>query len=183
MTGSDPRRLRTKAIWLLVIPFFWLATPSANLLAIGAALAAVGLAIRAWAAGTIHKDEGLTTSGPYAHVRHPLYVGSFLIGIGVTIAGGHWAWPLTFVLFYGYAYARTLRYEAAVLTELFGDRYAEYAAQVPPVIPRFTPYQPTESAEPKGFTLARYRRNNEWEALLGALAAFGILAAKAVLSG
>src|SRR5690606_23242257 len=75
-------RLRLKAVWLLVVPFLWLCRPTLELVLIGASIAGAGLLLRAWAAGTIHKEEDLTTSGPYAFTRNPLYLGSFLIGIG-----------------------------------------------------------------------------------------------------
>ena len=65
-------------------------------MAIGSAFVVLGLAIRAWAAGQLQKDKQLTTSGPYSHTRNPLYLGSFSIGVGVTIAG---ALPLFLVAF------------------------------------------------------------------------------------
>jgi hypothetical protein len=135
--------------------------------------------IRAWAAGTIHKEEDLTTSGPYAFTRNPLYVGSFLLGIGVTVAGGLWYFVLAFVVFYLAVYGTTMRGEAELLTSLFGDRYRHYAAHVPAFVPRLTPYRPPEAGRaPAGFRLAQYKRNREWEALLGAVAGFAFMAAK-----
>lgn len=181
---KDPRPVRTRAVWLLVLPFFWFAQPTPRLVGYGAALALLGLVIRAWAAGAIHKDRELTTSGPYAYTRNPLYVGSFFIGLGVTLAGGHVVWPLIFLAFYVTVYGRTLAYEAEVLTELFGDDYRAYAAAVPAVVPRLTPYRPANAAAEdvgRGFTFSQYRRNNEWEALLGAVAAFVLLGARALL--
>lgn len=171
------RQLRLRAVWLLVLPFFWFADPSPNLLLVGAALAAMGLWIRGWSAGTIHKDEELTTSGPYAHTRNPLYLGSFFIGVGVTLAGGHVIWPLVFLAFYAGVYTRTMAGEARHLSGLFPERYARYAAAVPGFLPRLTPYEDREGG---GFRWSQYRRNREWEAALGALAAFGVLGAKAI---
>lgn len=172
------RRLRLRAVWLIVVPFLWLSTPTARWLAIGAVLTVLGLAIRGWSAGTIHKDEELTTSGPYAFTRNPLYLGSFFIGVGVAIAGGHWIWPAVFLVFYATVYTRTMRGEARHLAELFPRRYAEYADEVPAFLPRLTPYRASLGATP-GFEWSQYRRNREWEASLGALAAFGLLAARA----
>jgi len=172
------RQIRLRAVWLIVIPFFWLATPSATTMTVGVALALLGLVIRGWSAGTIHKDRELTVSGPYAHTRNPLYLGSFFIGLGVSIAGGHWVWPLVFLLFYATVYTRTMAGETRHLRELFPERYDEYAASVPAFLPRVTPYRPA-GATTAGFRWAQYRRNKEWEAALGALAAFAVLAAKA----
>ena len=174
------RKLRLRAVWLIVLPFFFFSHPTVGLVAGGAVLAAVGLWIRGWSAGTIRKDEELTTSGPYAFSRNPLYVGSLVIGVGVSLAGGHWVWPTVFVLFYTGVYGRTMAHEAARLTEIFGDRYLDYAAHVPGFLPRATPYRSGASGGGSGFRWSQYKRNREWEASLGALAAFGVLLLKSL---
>ncbi len=176
------RRLRLRAVWLLVVPFLWFARPTAKLLVVGAGLGLLGLLVRGWAAGTIHKEKELTTTGPYAFTRNPLYVGSFILGLGITIAGGQWIWPALFLVFYAGVYGRTMGGEAVLLTELFGDRFRHYAANVPAFAPRLTPYR-APGVEGGGFTLAQYKRNREWEAGLGALAGFAFLAAKWWLGG
>ena len=173
--------LRTKSAWLIVVPFFLLAGPSRTSLGLGAVLSAVGLALRAWSAGTIHKGEVLTVSGPYAYVRNPLYVGSFLIGAGLAIAGGSALWLVLFLLFFVTLYGPTVASEAARLTEQFGHRYVEYAAKVPAFIPRLEPYKAGGVAEP--FRWSQYERNREWEALLGTAAAFALLWLKMSLLG
>ena len=170
-------------VWLLVLPFLWFAQPTRALLYTGAALAAVGLLIRGWAAGTIRKDEALTTSGPYAYTRNPLYVGSLLVGFGVTLGGGHWIWPVLFFAFYIGVYGRTMSGETELLTRLFGDRFLHYAENVPAFLPRLTRYRPDQLDVDGGFRVSRYKRNNEWEALLGAGAAFAFLATKRVWFG
>ena len=174
------RRLRLRAVWILVVPFLWLARPTPLLLLVGGVLGLLGLSIRGWAAGTIHKERELTTTGPYAHARNPLYVGSFCLGLGITLAGGHWIWPAFFLAFYAGVYGRTMAGERALLTELFGDRYRVYAANVPALIPRLVPWREPGVAD-GGFTWAQYRRNREWEAALGAFLGFGFLVAKALL--
>jgi protein-S-isoprenylcysteine O-methyltransferase Ste14 len=176
------RPLRLRAVWLLVIPFLGLARPTPGLLLLGAGLGLVGIVIRGWAAGNIRKDRKLTTSGPYAFTRNPLYVGSFFLGLGATLAGGHWVWPTIFLVFYGAVYGRTMAGEAELLTELFGHNYRDYAANVPPFFPRLTPYRGSEGAG-GGFTFAQYRRHREWHAAVGALAGFAFLAGKLWLSG
>ncbi len=174
------RQLRLRAVWLLVLPFLWFARPTLEVVVVGAVLGALGLIIRGWAAGTIHKERELTITGPYAHTRNPLYVGSFLLGLGVTLAGGQWWWPAIFLVFYAGVYGRTMVGEAALLTELFGERYRVYAANVPAVVPRLTPWR-APGVESRGFTFSQYRRKREWEALLGALAGFAFLAGKLLL--
>lgn len=171
--------LRTKSAWIIAVPFFLLASPSRVSLALGAGIAMVGLALRGWSAGTIHKDEVLTTSGPYAYVRNPLYVGSFLIGAGLAVAGGSWLWLVLFLGFFAAIYGPTVSAEAARLTERFGHRYVEYASKVPAFLPRFAPYPGGDGSA--GFGWAQYQRNREWEALLGAAAAFVLLWARMAL--
>ncbi len=171
------RRLRLRAVWLLILPFLWLARPTPALLAVGGVLGVFGLLVRGWAAGTIHKERELTTTGPYAFTRNPLYLGTFFLGLGISVAGGHWIWPALFLVFYAGVYGRTMRGEATLLGELFGERFHHYAANVPAFAPRLTPYR-APGGGGRGFTLDQYRRNREWEALFGAVAGFGFLALK-----
>ena len=179
MLGSG---VRTKSAWLIVVPFFLLAGPTRASLAIGAVLSLGGLALRAWSAGTIHKGETLTTSGPYAFMRNPLYVGSFLIGAGLAVAGGSWLWLVLFLVFFAVLYGPTVAAEAARLTEKFGHRYVAYSGQVPAFMPRLTPFR-GGGGERGGFQWSQYERNREWEALLGAAAAFAVLWLKMVWLG
>ncbi|MGE0160430.1 MAG: isoprenylcysteine carboxylmethyltransferase family protein [Gemmatimonadales bacterium] len=171
-------RSRTKSAWLIVVPFFLLASPSRASLSAGMILTAAGLLLRGWSAGIIRKGETLTTSGPYAFMRNPLYVGSFLIGAGLAAAGGSWLWLVLFVGFFAVVYGPTVTAEAERLTEQFGQRYVDYASQVPAFVPRLTPYRPGEADPAAPFTWSQYERNREWEALLGAAAAFALLALK-----
>jgi protein-S-isoprenylcysteine O-methyltransferase Ste14 len=175
----DLRRLRLRAVWLLILPFYVFAAPSANLLWWGAGLSGAGLSLRAWAAGSIRKDRELATTGPYAHTRNPLYLGSFMLGAGVMVAGGQWAFGVAFLVLFLLVYRVTVLREATELEARFGASYQTYAAQVPAVLPRITPYRAGGSDSPQGgFSRARYLRNREWEAALGAIAAFGLLALK-----
>jgi protein-S-isoprenylcysteine O-methyltransferase Ste14 len=136
----------------------------------------VGLAIRTWAAGVIRKERELTTEGPYGHTRNPLYVGSFFLGVGVTLAGGHWAFVALFLVFFALVYGRTIRGEARLLEEAFGDEYRVYARAVPLVVPRLTRYRRVGATG--AFTLERWRKNREYEALVGAVAGLAFLAAR-----
>jgi protein-S-isoprenylcysteine O-methyltransferase Ste14 len=173
------RKVRLKAIWILIVPFLWLARPTPGTLTVGAALALLGAALRAWAAGTIRKERELSTSGPYAHTRNPLYLGSFLIGLGVTIAGARWVFVALFLAFFAVVYGAVIKKEARLLGELFGAAYADYARSVPLFVPRLAPYR---GAPGGGFTLERWRRNREYEALLGVIAGFAFLTAKLLWS-
>jgi protein-S-isoprenylcysteine O-methyltransferase Ste14 len=176
------RRVRLGVAWLLVLPFLWYARPTPLSLVAGGVLALAGGAIRAWAAGHIRKDATLTVTGPYAHVRNPLYVGSFLVGLGVTVAGAQPVFVVLFLSFYLLVYSRTALDEARWLEEKFGDAYQLYASQVPLFVPRPIPWRP-EGATGDTFSSRRYRMNKEWEAGLGILAGMLLLAVKMLLAG
>ena len=176
------RTLRLRGVWLLVIPFLLLARPTPALLLLGAALALLGVALRAWAAGYIHKERALSTHGPYAHTRNPLYLGSFLIGVGVSVAAGRVALLILFGVFYLTVYGRVIRGEARLLEERFGAVYVRYAEAVPLFFPRIARYRADGTGEPEPrFTVDRWRRNREYEALLGVAVGFLFLTAKLLL--
>ena len=166
-------------MWFLAIPFFLLARPTPPLLLAGAVLAALGTAVRSWAAGVIYKEREITVAGPYAHTRSPLYLGSFLIGLGATVAGGRWVLVVLFVVLFAAVYGRLMASESARLDQHFGDAHADYARAVPLFVPRLAPHRSVTGADAaQRFTLARWRRNREYEAVLGVVAAFLLLAAK-----
>lgn len=179
------RRLRLRGAWLLILPFFYFARPTPLLLALGGGVSVLGLALRAWAAGVIHKERALSTNGPYAFTRNPLYLGSLLLGLGVVTAGGRWVFAPLLLGFFAVVYGATARKEMRILGERFGEAYAEYARSVPAFFPRLTPYRPRATSGEAGenslvgggsFTFERYWQNREFEALLGALAGFVVLA-------
>ena len=175
----DLRRLRLRAVWLLIIPFYIYASPTTILIWWGAGVSTAGLTLRAWAAGSIQKDRQLAMTGPYAHTRNPLYLGSFILGVGVTVAGGQWVFGAAFLAFFLVVYRATVLRENAELEARFGERYRVYAAQVPSGLPRIIAYRDVHSeSQPGGFSRAGYMRNREWEAALGAFAAFGVLVLK-----
>ena len=190
--GTWVQRWRVPLGFLVGAVFIVFARPDGRTLGVGGAVALVGLLLRAWAAGHIRKNAQLATSGPYAFTRNPLYLGSFLLGLGFTIAagqprllGGAWA-TLVFgglfaALFLG-IYLPVMRVEAATMAELFGDEYSAYARSVPLFFPRLTPYK-TATGEGVRFDASLYMRYREYRAALGLLAAWGVLALKAALSG
>ncbi len=179
------RKLRLRAVWLLIVPFYYFATPAASTLVLGVALGSVGLTIRAWAAGSIEKNRELATDGPYAYTRNPLYLGSFFLGLGVTAAGGQWVFMALFLAFYLSVYRATALREESELEKAFGESYRTYSAAVPFFVPRFSPYRGSVETPAAGhrFSVAQYVRNREWEAGLGAVAGYGVLVLKMVLLG
>src|SRR5437870_13682204 len=111
--------------------FFVFARPLSLTLIIGAIVALPGLALRAWASGYLRKNDELATSGPYAHTRNPLYLGSFVIGIGFSIAAGRLYLGLLFLALFVGIYIPVMRVEAATLRKLFGEKFEQYQRAVP----------------------------------------------------
>lgn len=154
------------------------AEPRPLTLTAGGMIALTGLGLRAWSAGHIRKNEELATTGPYAYTRNPLYLGSFLLGLGFSIASGRAILTLLFMLLFLGIYIPVMRVEAANLGESFRDRYARYANEVPLFFPRLTPYK--EEGFPDGtFDKNLYMRYREYRAALGLAIVWGLLALKA----
>lgn len=175
------RTLRLRGVWVLIVPFVLMARPTLAALASGALLACPGVLLRGWAAGFIRKDRELSVCGPYAHTRNPLYLGSFLIGLGVALASGRWELLVLFGAFYLLVYGAVMRAEARFLEERFGERYALWAREVPLFLPRLVPWRGSADQGGARFTFERWRRNREYQAVLGVLAGFLFLTAKLLL--
>jgi hypothetical protein len=159
--------------------FIWFARPNPLSLGIGGGVALIGLALRAWSAGHIRKNTALATSGPYAHTRNPLYLGSFLLGVGFTIASGQPLLAIPFAALFLGIYYPVMRVEAADLAKLFGEDYQIYSRSVPLFLPRLLPYR-DEKTEGAKFDASLYMRYREYQAALGLLIAWVLLALKAV---
>ncbi len=174
------QRWRVPLGFLCAALFILLARPRPWTLALGGVVAVCGLLLRAWSAGHIRKNDRLATSGPYAHTRNPLYLGSFIMGLGFTFAAGPW-WPvlggLFMALFLG-IYLPVMRVESQTLAGLFGADYEQYAQHVPLLLPRLTPYRAGATGATK-FDASLYMRYREYRAALGLLVAWGLLACKA----
>ena len=167
------QKLRVPIGLVVAASFGWFAHPSAASLAWGLPLAIAGLVLRAWAAGHLRKNQKLTTSGPYAWVRNPLYVGTLLAVGGCLIAA---AQPVLFffnVSAFMVIYTPVVEQEEQHLRKLFPE-YEEYARRVPQFVPRL----PGERSG-QGFAYGIYRRNKEYKAMLGFLWAYAFLALKA----
>lgn len=179
--GPSPlQRFRVPLGFAVGILYLWFATRSPGLtwssLAAGAALAAIGLFIRGWAAGHIVKNDRLATAGPYAHTRNPLYFGSFLLAAGCAVAV-HWALLVVVAVFWIAVYAPVIQRERQFVSARFPEAYAEWERHVPAFVPRLTPWRDgrrDERAAPFDFRLYLWHR--EWQAALGYLAVMAWLA-------
>ena len=156
--------------------FFLLAQARPLTLIVGGLVALPGLALRAWATGHLRKNDALATTGPYAYTRNPLYLGSFVIGLGFTIAAGRLILGLLFALLFLGIYVPVMRVETKTLDELFGKDYQDYAAAVPLFLPRVTAYR--AGAARAKFDPALYRRYREYQAAIGLVVAWLLLAIK-----
>jgi protein-S-isoprenylcysteine O-methyltransferase Ste14 len=175
--GTWIQRWRVPLGFLCAAVFLVLAKPTRNALLAGACVSLLGLLIRAWAAGHIRKNAQLAISGPYAFTRNPLYLGSFLLGLGFTIASGQLVLDLLFAALFLGIYFPVMRVEARTLAELFGKEYEVYKQSVPLFFPRLTPFRQHDSLRVK-FDRSLYFRYREYRAALGLLVAWGLLLIK-----
>ena len=144
-----------------------LARPTPRSLAAGGAVAVVGELIRIWAAGHLEKGREVTMSGPYRLTRHPLYLGSAIMGIGVAIASASVVVAMLTVGYLAVTLSAAIASEERHLTEKFGRAYPEYRAGGP-------------SGATRRFDLARAMRNREYRAVIGLLATLALLSWKAL---
>jgi hypothetical protein len=149
-------------------------------LEVGAAISLPGLGLRAWGTGLLRINDALATTGPFAYTRNPLYLGSFLMGVGFTIASGRFVLGILFAALFLGIYVPVMRVESATLAKLFGESYQRYVQAVPLFVPRLSPYRDT--AKPKtGFDMALYKRYREYQAAMGLAIAWALLALKAFI--
>ncbi|HXG85033.1 MAG TPA: isoprenylcysteine carboxylmethyltransferase family protein [Pyrinomonadaceae bacterium] len=169
------QRMRVPLGFLFGIVFLIFARPEPVTLIVGGAIGVAGILIRAWASGHIRKNQNLAVSGPYAYTRNPLYLGSFVLGLGFTIASGVWWLGLIFAVLFLGIYLPVMRVEAKDLIDIFGEDYKEYARRAPLFFPRITAYEKSDAK----FDLELYMRYREYRAALGLIFALSILALKA----
>lgn len=188
------RTQRLRLTWLLALPFLLFARPTSVLILAGFSFALPGLLLRVWASGYVDKDRTLAVHGPYAHLRHPLYLGSFLVGVGLVAAGGVWVFFPVYLVLFLWIYLRAAQAEEEGLALLFGDAFREFRRRVPTVFPRgggaerrLSPVPPEGvpvhtplSGGPDSFRLRLFVQNRGWEAPLGTLGGFGLLWLKMV---
>lgn len=165
---------RLLARWRVFLGFvfaalvLWLATPTWRSLALGAAIAIAGESLRLWAAGHLEKSREVTRSGPYRFTRHPLYLGSTLLGIGLAVAAYHRVVAIVIVVYLASTLTAAMRSEEAHLRQKFGDDYDAYAEK------RAAPME-------RPFSWARALQNREHHTIAGLLAGLAVLAAKILI--
>jgi protein-S-isoprenylcysteine O-methyltransferase Ste14 len=166
-------RLRVPSGFLLVATFAWLAAPSPQSLAIGLPVSILGLLLRGWAAGHLAKNRNLATSGPYGHLRNPLYVGTLTVAAGLVVAAQRWLLAAIFGAVFLFVYLPVIELEEQHLRRLFPE-YGGYAERVPALLPRLGSRGGGER-----FQWSLYRKNQEYQALAGFLVGAAYLAWRA----
>ncbi len=166
------QRIRVPAGLAFGILLFVFAQPRPDLFWLGMPLAAAGASIRLWASGHLDKWRGLARSGPYQLTRNPLYLGSFLAGLGLTVAAAElWLLLAYLVLFPGIYWPVVLREEREMLSH-YGSDYAAYAATVPRFCPlRFPGPTGAGSGTATRFQWKLFLRNREYRFLISVVLA------------
>lgn len=141
----------------------WLARPTRTSMIAGFAVAAIGEALRIWAAGHLEKGREVTMTGPYRFTRHPLYLGSTIMGVGLAIAAHRVIVAALVLAYLGITLGAAISREEDHLTEKFGAAYPAYRDGL-------------ARAEARRFSLRRAARNREYRALIGFFVAFALLA-------
>lgn len=158
-------RLRVTIGFITGIAVLWFARPTLRSLVMGAIVAMIGEGVRIWAAGHLEKGREVTTSGPYAFTRHPLYLGSTIIGVGLAIACGRFVVAALVLAYLAITLTSAIATEEAHLTEKFGAAYPDYR-------------EGRVAAQPRRFSIARAMRNREYRAIAGLLLVMAVLAWK-----
>jgi hypothetical protein len=159
-------RLRVPLGFVAAAVAIGLAAPTGTSLLVGTLIAASGEALRVWASGHLNKSREVTASGPYRYLAHPLYVGSSIIGLGMSIASARPAVALLVAVYLGLTITAAIKKEEAFLRKAYGDAYDRYrhAGVV---------------NERRRFSLDQAMRNREYRALLGFAGVVLLLVAKA----
>ena len=194
-TQSQPRkfwmRWRVRLGYPVAIIYWLLATPTWRSIAYGTIVAVFGLMVRAAAAGYLRKDRELAVTGPYALTRNPLYLGSAILAAGFVVASHSWIAGLLVSLYFGIFYYAVMRNEEKDLRTRFGPDFDAYAARVPLFFPSIfasggshSTSKPAANDEANGgFSWAQYRRNREYRALFGAIAAMAMVCLRMYIRG
>ncbi len=171
------RRVRVPLGFLFAALYLWLARPSLWSILCGGGIAAVGLGIRALASGYVRKNEELSTTGPYAYTRNPLYLGSMIMAAGFVLTARSWiVLAVLFVMFLA-IYLPVIRGEEAFLRERFPD-FADYERSVPRLVPRLGALLTSPDHSKGTFSRELYLKHREYNALAGMFAMIALLTVK-----
>jgi protein-S-isoprenylcysteine O-methyltransferase Ste14 len=167
-------RWRVRLGYVLAVFVVWFARPTPKYVAIGAAIGLIGLWLRAYAAGYLHKQKVLTVTGPYAYTRNPLYLGSAVLALGAGAATDSLISAGILLAYFAVVYSVVMRREEGELLTQHGEAFHKYAAAVPLFLPRLTAAK-LPGASAGEFSFAQYKKNHEYQAALGYLLLLSVL--------
>src|SRR5580765_2634905 len=167
-------RWRVRLGYPLVIVVLFFSRPTPRSILAGALVGAMGLWLRAFAAGYLHKQEVLTVTGPYAYTRNPLYLGSAILTLGAAVATHFWISAVILFVYFIAVYFIVMRREEQELQLRHGAAFEQYARAVPLFIPRLTAVRVPQASR-GSFTIAQYKKNHEWQAAVGYLFLLAVL--------
>jgi hypothetical protein len=121
-------------VLLLVCAYFTMPAGEPRIIT-GFIIAALGQLWRIYAAGVIYKNRQLASSGAYSLVRHPLYLGNFLVLGGFTVACGNGFVVAVVAFFFLFYYPAAIRYEDRKLEEIFGEEWRSWSKNIPGMFP------------------------------------------------
>ena len=129
-----------QSIGIILVSVFCFETSSNSIIPYASnfaiSLILLGLATRMYASGFVLKNKELSTTGPYAFVRHPLYTGNIMILIGLCLINGFfWSFVTAFIFLWFY-YPTAIEYEDRKLKSLFPDTWEEWASMTPALMPK-----------------------------------------------
>jgi protein-S-isoprenylcysteine O-methyltransferase Ste14 len=161
--------------------FVAFAQPTVRSLAWSLLLVLPGLWLRAYAGGYVKKNAELTRTGPYAHTRNPLYLGSMAIAFGFAVAAGRWWLGLLLVVLFLGIYIPTILSEESFLRATFAG-FAEYSRQVPRLHWRLRAARFGDADGAGGrFSRERYLHHREYNSAMGATAIYAVLILRMLL--
>lgn len=166
------RRIRVPLGFVAALLYLWQLAehkPKPVFILWSLALVLPGLWLRGYAAGYVKKNRELTMTGPYAHVRNPLYLGSILIASGFAVALMSLPFAIALVVFFVLIYVPVIASEEAFLRDTFLE-FEWYCARVPRLIPRITPARTPDGlrGQSGNFAFALYRKHREYNSAIGA---------------
>ena len=167
------KRIRVPLGFVFAVVFLLLARPSAASLAWSLLFVLPGLALRGYASGYVKKNAELTTTGPYAWTRNPLYLGSLLMAFGFAAGARSPLLAALLVLLFALIYVPVIRGEEQYLRAHFTG-FDAYQKRVPRLLPWRVPRYggQGEAAERGQFTPALYRKHREYNASMGVAALY-----------
>jgi protein-S-isoprenylcysteine O-methyltransferase Ste14 len=131
-------------------------------LLVGGVVACVGAIFRIWASGYLEKNVTVAKKGPYRLVRHPLYVGSIILWIGLLLmAGNLWFAAIAGIGFFGY-HIHAIRREETFLVGKFGEEYESFRRETPALLPLLSLVRLPQAILDGGFSLGLAWRHREW---------------------